>query len=820
MAILKCKMCGGELNFEEGMTVCECEYCGSKQTIPSVDDEKIIKLYDRANRLRMANEFDKAGGVYESIIEEKDTEAEAYWGLLLCKFGIEYVDDPATGDKVPTCHRSSFESIMDDPDFELVMENADSISRSVYRESAKQIEEIRKGIIEVSEKEEPYDIFICYKETDENGDRTIDSVLAQDVYDALVEKGYKVFFSRITLEDKLGREYEPYIFAALNSAKIMLAFGTSYDYYNAVWVKNEWSRFLKLMAKDKEKHLIPCYKDIDAYDMPKEFKHLQAQDMGKIGAIQDLLRGIEKLIGEKITDAVTIPVQQTLAVSESDVKMQAALKRGWLALEDENWQIAKGFFNQALEYDAEHAMAYLGLACVHKCVKTVDDIVDYDRFEDDSDYQKFLRFAGADEENVISRINGIKQFREEKRKEEETAARIQEELRYKEAERKWLEWIQQFTEIRKGFSKYGGLIHSYNDNAACLKLDGSIEANLCLEIDDRQVMQNWKDVVEIFFGDKCIFGLKLNGRVVSSGANEYGRCEVNEWRDIKKIVTTYHNTIGIKNDGTVVTAGLNDKGQCNVGSWTDIVAVAASGSHTIGLKSDGRVVAAGYNLYGQCNVEGWSDIVDIAASDDYSVGLKKDGTVLAIGDNEAGQCNVGEWRKIVAIYAEDNRTVGLCADGRVHTIGYGRCQTDQWENIVKVVVSRYHIAGLCSDGRVVMEELGKPIYYLEGFNNIVDIALGYGVVGVKSNGDIVVFERDLTKRGSQSIRGNIFDNTNGFVENDISLLQQRKERVKENLVKEKQILNNQLTEVKGLFAAKRKKEIEERLREIDEDLTI
>ena len=146
MATLKCKMCGGELSYEEGATVCECEFCGSKQTIPVVDDEKIAKLYDRANRLRMANEFDKAAGIYESIIAESDTEAEAYWGLLLCKFGIEYVDDPATGDKVPTCHRSSFDSIMEDSDFEMVMENADGISRNVYREQAKQI--LRKHRIE------------------------------------------------------------------------------------------------------------------------------------------------------------------------------------------------------------------------------------------------------------------------------------------------------------------------------------------------------------------------------------------------------------------------------------------------------------------------------------------------------------------------------------------------------------------------------------------------------------------------------------------------------------------------------------------------
>ena len=146
MAILRCKMCGGNLDVQEGITVCECEYCGSTQTVPSVDDEKKITLFTRANRLRSACEFDKASGVYETIVSDFPEEAEAYWGLLLCKFGIEYVDDPITGKKVPTCHRSSFDSIMDDQDFEMVMECSDSISRAVYREEAKIIEELRIGI--------------------------------------------------------------------------------------------------------------------------------------------------------------------------------------------------------------------------------------------------------------------------------------------------------------------------------------------------------------------------------------------------------------------------------------------------------------------------------------------------------------------------------------------------------------------------------------------------------------------------------------------------------------------------------------------------
>ena len=145
MAIIRCKMCGGELALIENQTVAECEYCGSRQTVPTMDNEKKLTLFARASRLRAACEFDKAAGIYETIVADFPEEAESYWGLVLCKYGIEYVDDPATGKKIPTCHRSSFESLLEDPDFEQTLENADALARRVYREEAKQIEQIRRG---------------------------------------------------------------------------------------------------------------------------------------------------------------------------------------------------------------------------------------------------------------------------------------------------------------------------------------------------------------------------------------------------------------------------------------------------------------------------------------------------------------------------------------------------------------------------------------------------------------------------------------------------------------------------------------------------
>ena len=193
MSVFKCKMCGGDLEIHEGSAVCKCEYCGSMQTIPALGSEKKTNLFNRANRLRMNSEFDKAAAVYASITAEFPTEAEAYWGQCLCKYGIEYVDDPLTGDKIPTCHRTLASSILEDDDYVYAVKYADYSARSLYASEAKRIDELQQDILQIVKNEAPYDVFICYKETDENGDRTEDSVIAHDIYDSLTDKGLKVF---------------------------------------------------------------------------------------------------------------------------------------------------------------------------------------------------------------------------------------------------------------------------------------------------------------------------------------------------------------------------------------------------------------------------------------------------------------------------------------------------------------------------------------------------------------------------------------------------------------------------------------------------
>ena len=362
MVIIKCKMCGGDIEISADKTFGTCEYCGSTMTLPKTDDNQRLSLFNRGTHLRRNGEFDKAAAIYERLIGENDADAEAHWNLLLCRYGIEYVQDPASGERIPTCHRASFDSILNDVDYQAALQYSDGVARSLYEKEAQRIASLQKDILAISQKETPFDVFICYKESDENGKRTKDSALAQDIYYQLTDAGYKVFFARITLEDKLGQEYEPYIFAALHSAKVMVVVGTKPEYLNAVWVKNEWSRYLALMRTDRSRLLIPCYRDMDPYDMPEELSMLQSQDMGKIGFIQDLIRGVKKVVdAAKPQEPVTETVKETVVVhNEGGSNVQALLDRGQIALEDGEWTKADEFFEQVLNQDAKCGAAYLG----------------------------------------------------------------------------------------------------------------------------------------------------------------------------------------------------------------------------------------------------------------------------------------------------------------------------------------------------------------------------------------------------------------------------------------------------------------------------
>jgi len=418
MPILKCKICGGDIVLDEEKTFGTCENCGSIMTFPKVNDEQRAALFNRGNHFRRTGDFDKALAIYENIVREDDNDAEAHWCCVLCRFGIEYVEDPTTYEFIPTCHRASFDSILEDVDYLAAIENSDGVTRRQYQKDAAKIAEVQKGILATSQNEEPFDVFICYKETDDTTkQRTKDSLDAQEIYYQLTNEGYRVFFSRITLEDKAGAEYEPYIFAALNSAKVMVVIGSRPEYFNAVWVKNEWSRFLALMRKDRSKLLLPCYNGMDPYDLPEQLSVLQSYDMGKIGFIQDLIRGIRKIIK---ADEPKQVVKETLLPGAQSV-MVPLLKRAFMFLEDGNWAEADTYCEKVLDQDPENAHAYLGKLMAELRVHRQDDLANREQpFDRKINYQKAIRFG---EGSLSSALKGYIDHINERNEQAENARR-------------------------------------------------------------------------------------------------------------------------------------------------------------------------------------------------------------------------------------------------------------------------------------------------------------------------------------------------------------------------------------------------------------
>mgnify|MGYP004533782797 FL=1 len=393
--IYKCKMCKGDLQIiDEENGLCECEYCGSRQTVPLENNERKAELYNRANQYRKNNLFDRAADVYNSMVKEFPNEAEAYWGLVLCRYGIEYVEDPGTKKMIPTCHRTVPKPIFEDSDYQLACQKAKPMARKQHEEEAAEIAKLQKKIFQLVQKEEPFDIFISYKELEEgSSQRTEDSVIAQDIYSRLTQEGYKVFFSRITLENRLGEDYEPIIYSALRSSRIMLLVGTSREHMNAPWVRNEWMRYLAMMDEEENKKtLIPVYAGMDPYDIPQEIngRHLQAQDATKIGFQQDLLHGIHKIMNSNRKKVAPV----SAAAGMGNINTGGMIERGYICLQDRNFNEANEVFNQVLNVDPHSGGAYLGRLMIKRGVTDIDDLEkETYALSDEADYRHAIEYG-------------------------------------------------------------------------------------------------------------------------------------------------------------------------------------------------------------------------------------------------------------------------------------------------------------------------------------------------------------------------------------------------------------------------------------------
>ena len=775
MAVIKCKMCGGDMELSPEKTFGICEYCGSTMTLPKVSDEQRTAAFNRGNHFRRMGEFDKALAVYERIVAEDDTDAEAHWCCALCRYGIEYVEDPVSYEWLPTCHRASFDSFLEDVDYLAALEHSDGITRRQYQKDAAKIAEVQRGILATSQNTEPYDVFISYKELDANGERTRDSILAQDIYYQLTEKGWRVFFSRISLEDVPGTQYEPYIFAALNSAKVMVTVGTSGENLNAVWVKNEWSRFLAMMRKDKGKLLIPCYRDMDPYDLPEQLSVLMSYDMGKIGFIQDLIRGIGKVLSaDRPKEIEHEPVKETVVVQQSSggPNVNALLKRGEMALTDGKWADAKGYYDRVLDMDAECGEAYLGLFLVEYKASSVDAFVAGQLTEMKTCTTKKLTACEEQTERVRKAIqdNVAPGYLDEKelqllftfdRSYQSSLTMREDQLQMKEqlfsenrtlnrakqyATPEQLEKLKGMEAAVRGFLKNAIAEAQAEDEANIARVTAEYAAHLeKAEAKAYRLGQEVRSKCEPDYVAACQAADAASSMLGHQKA-AHRFAVLKGYKDsAERLKKEIEITTELRVQRRQIAAEEVKRQRTMAEEWQRSKAEERK-KQSVLKRMFAKDEAYQPDLSGSAAVwEKTGNWHTLAAGYDYTVGLKSDGTVVAVGDNDFGQCKVGGWTDIVAVSAGRYHTVGLKADGTVVAVGDsfgGLCNVSRWTGIVAVSAGYRHTVGLKADGTVVaVGANGFGQCDVGNWTDIVAISAGDNhTVGLKADGTVVATE--------------------------------------------------------------------------------
>lgn len=290
MAAFICRFCGAALQLSESR-VCECSSCGRLQSVPLLDSTEKAELFSRAEQLRSEYRYDKAIRLFEEMIRLSPADADLYWGSALCRYGVGFFPDGGIA-----LNRTQAHSFLTDNDYRQALRFADEKQRSFMKQTAARIDEKRREIAELAASEK-FEVYLCCRENSHNGYASEEVKRASELYRRLTAENISVFFPRVTLDDKAGSEWEPYIFGALNSARVMLVVGTAPDSFEDIWVRNAWSRFISggLGARA----VIPLLYGASPSVLPPELSRFQSIDASVLGFEQDLIRSIRSYLSDK-----------------------------------------------------------------------------------------------------------------------------------------------------------------------------------------------------------------------------------------------------------------------------------------------------------------------------------------------------------------------------------------------------------------------------------------------------------------------------------------------------------------------------------------
>lgn len=304
-----------EKNVHDGLY--HCPRCGGSFRFGNKVSDEINEGYRQLSNLNFENAYDIA----EKLTTADPANAEAWFLTVLASNRVCYCENDNKEiwpyDMIPTLNDILFSDIRKSEYAVKALKYAQTAEQTArFTEVFNYLEKVReKAADAIKCGEYDCDVFISVKvsavdpetkklirDADGHPYKTKDYEYARDLHDEIVKKhpGCKVFLSELMKTELVGKEYEPIIYAALRSAKVMILVGSSDFNIRWPWVRNEWKRYLywKDHLSDGKKRNFVFMALNQGIGYPQAFRDIQAITATDLHASERLFLFLDNVLTE------------------------------------------------------------------------------------------------------------------------------------------------------------------------------------------------------------------------------------------------------------------------------------------------------------------------------------------------------------------------------------------------------------------------------------------------------------------------------------------------------------------------------------------
>jgi len=422
---LSCKICGGEIRFEEDNSGAVCLNCGSESMIPKSD----VKKLNRITYLRNTLNFAAAEKLADELILASPEDSEAHWNKLLCEYGVQYV--LKGGKRFPVIRKNVSEkpAITENESYKRALYYATENIQSSYASMAAAISEAVAVSANVFAQDKNYDVFVLSRE----GVTADDDLDGERLFLRFTENlGFNVFYAPESLKDMDETEKAAHVALALEKSRIMLAPFKSIEDCCDGYMNYAVNKFAEEL-KDEEKYLFPIISEsVSFQQLPEALVWLDCAFESADGEfMREISDAVEKIL--KPEEAAVVP---DAIVTATAANKENLIKRAYMFLEDGEFETADTYFDKILDIDIEESRAYIGKLLAECKLKSEDEIPELPQtITEDKNYIKALRFATPEQKARYEALNGaiVDRIEGEKKRISEERQRLAAERAEKEA---------------------------------------------------------------------------------------------------------------------------------------------------------------------------------------------------------------------------------------------------------------------------------------------------------------------------------------------------------------------------------------------------